>query len=89
MRLCSASTLKSQFGSAVSLSLLLAKHTEGRFLSEFPQILVIHCRPGEGGDPQDKAPVGGQSGLYLTHNGGEHYGTANQIRAGNNNILYF
>ena len=29
------------FGSTVSLSLLLAKHTEGRFVSEFPGILVI------------------------------------------------
>ena len=42
------------FGSTVSLSLLLAKHKEGRFLSAFLQILVILCRPGEGGDPRIK-----------------------------------
>ena len=39
------------FGSTVSLSLLFAKHTEGRFLSEFPGILVILRRPGAGGRP--------------------------------------
>ena len=37
------------FGSTVSLSLLFAKHTEGRFVSEFPGILVILRRPGAGG----------------------------------------
>ena len=42
------------FGSTVSLSLLLAKHTEGRFVSEFPGILVILYRPGAGGRPLHK-----------------------------------
>ena len=39
------------FGSTVSLSLLLAKHSEGRLVSEFPGILVILRRPGTGGRP--------------------------------------